>query len=369
MQLSQIHWREVGRAAFTEARRDDVPGMAAEMAYHFLFALFPFAIFLAALAGTVGRLVGEDRLFAALLAEVYAALPAATTQAVREPLDAVIREQRGGALSLGVAVALAWASIGVATIMKAFNRAYGVEETRPVLRKKLAELGLTAVLGVLLVGGFALLVFGGALGQWLAERIGLGRPFRLGWALLRLPLALAGVSLGLALLYWKGPNVRQEFRWLTPGSLLTSLAWALGTGAFGLYVRVVGARSYGQFYGPLVGLILFLLYLYLTSVVLLLGAALNAETTKRYDPATIRDKLADPRKQLPGKQPLPHPQAAGEAGVSPAAVAASNVRSAGKLAAGAGSPATATMAGRAARSRGAALERREARDVEEPEGG
>ncbi|CAA9546385.1 MAG: hypothetical protein AVDCRST_MAG88-448 [uncultured Thermomicrobiales bacterium] len=369
MKLSQIEWRAIGRAAFTEAGQDDVPGMAAEMAYHFLFALFPFALFLAALADTAGRLTGEDQLFAAMLAEAYAALPAATTQAVQEPLDAVLREQRGGALSFGAVVALAWASIGVATIMKAFNRAYGVEETRPFLRKKLTEVGLTAILGVLLVGGFVLLVFGGDIGQWLADRIGLGHPFRLGWRLLRLPLALAGVSLGLALLYWKGPNVRQEFKWLTPGSLLTTLAWALGTGVFGLYVRLVGARSYGQFYGPLVGLILFLLYLYLTSVVLLMGAELNAETAKRYDPATIRDKLADPRKQLPGKQPTPHPQAAGEAGVSPDAVAASNVRSAGKLAAGAGSPATATMPARAKHGLGAAPERREPRDAETEEGG
>ncbi len=96
MKLSQVAWREVGTAALAECRKDDVPGMAAEMAYHFLFALFPFALFLAALADTAGRLTGEDQLFAAMLAEAYAALPAATTQAVQEPLDAVLREQRGG---------------------------------------------------------------------------------------------------------------------------------------------------------------------------------------------------------------------------------------------------------------------------------
>ena len=127
--------------------------------------------------------------------------------------------------------------------------------------------------------------------------------------------------------------------------------WACATAGFGLYVRVLRASSWSRYYGALVGPLLFQAYLYLTSLVALLGAELNAETTKRYDPATIGDKLGDPRKQLPGKQPPPAAEAAREAGVTPGQVVTTNARSAAKLAEGAGSPATATLPTRAERDR------------------
>lgn len=352
MELSRVEWPVVLKSAAKEYNKDDISGLAAEMAYKFIFALFPFIIFLAAFAGIIGRAIGQGNLFTNIMDYLYQTVPTAA-DAIKQPLQDVLNSQQGGALSIGAILALWSASGAVGTIMKAFNRAYGVEETRNFVVQKLVAVGLTLVLSLLLVGGFVLLVAGGAIEQWLTRRFGLGGFFTVVWTILRVVLPLIGVSVALALLYWKGPNVEQEFQWLTPGSIVTTLAWFLATVLFGLYVSLIGQTSYSKTYGALWGVLLFLLYLYLASTIILLGAEVNAETTKRYDPATIRDKITDPRKQLPGEQPAPDPRAAREAGVSPQQVTESNRRSAGKLASGQGSAATATAAS-AARQGGAA---------------
>lgn len=323
MKLTQVEWLVVGKAAAKEYSADDIPGLASEMAYKFIFALFPFVIFLAALAGIIGRAIGQGDLFANIMSYLYQAVPTAA-DAIRKPLEDVLLSNQGGALSIGALLALSGASGAIGTIMKAFNRAYGVKETRNFVVLKLYAVALTIVLSLLLVFGFVLLVAGGAIEVWLTSKLGLGGLFSIVWTIVRFLLPLVGVSFALALLYWKGPNVEQQFQWLTPGAVATTIFWFLMTLGFGLYVKFLGQSSYSKTYGALWGIILFMMYLYLTSTVILLGAELNAETTKRYDPETIRDKITDPRKQLPGEQPQPDPQALREAGVSRGDVARSN---------------------------------------------
>ena len=100
------------------------------------------------------------------------------------------------------------------------------------------------MLSILLVGGFILLIFGGDIGGWLAGRLGFGGAFAAVWNVLRIPLVLVGISLGLAILYWKGPHVEQRFEWITPGSVVATLLWFLTTVAFGLYVQSFAAASF-----------------------------------------------------------------------------------------------------------------------------
>jgi membrane protein len=337
MRLTQIEWPVVIRAVAKEYRRDDVSGLAAQMAYHFVFALFPFLIFLATVAGMVGRVLRQDRLIDDIMNALYAQLPPATAEALRGPLEQVLGQRGNEALSIGAAVGLVlalWsASNGVATVMKACNRAYGVEETRNFFKQKGLAVGLTLVLSLFVILGVTCLTGGSDLIEWAAPMLGLGAWTELLLQAARVVLGLVGISFAFALLYWQGPNVRQQFRWISPGSVLATLALAVLALGFGLYVNLVGAASYAKTYGTAFGLILFLYFLYLSSQVIVLGAELNAETTKRYDPETIRDKITDPRKQLPGEQPAPHPQAAREAGVSPSAVVATNTQSAERVAA------------------------------------
>jgi membrane protein len=349
MKFSQIEWPVVTKAVVKEYKKDDIPGLAAEMAYHFIFALFPFVIFLATVAGMVGRLIRQDRLLQDILDTLYQQLPPETVEALRGPLEQVLGQRGNEALSIGAAVGLVlalWsASNGVATVMKAFNRAYGVEETRGFIKQKLIALGMTVVLTLFVIVGVVGLTAGNDLIEWAAMALGLGGVTEFLLQGLRIVLSLIGIILAFSLLYWQGPNVDQQFRWITPGSLLSTIALALLSFGFGIYVNLVGAASYAKTYGTAFGLILFLYFLYLASQVILMGAEFNAETTKRYDPDTIRDKITDPRKQLPGEQPAPHPQAAREAGVSQGQVLATNRSSAQKVATGGGGPETATKGG------------------------
>ncbi|HEX2325963.1 MAG TPA: YihY/virulence factor BrkB family protein, partial [Chloroflexota bacterium] len=349
MRLSQIEWPVVSKAVVKEYKKDDIPGLAAEMAYHFIFALFPFVIFLTTVAGMVGRLVRQDRLLDDIMDALYQQVPPETAEALRGPLEQVLGQRGNEALSIGAAVGLVlalWsASSGVATVMKAFNRAYGVEETRGFIKQKLIALGMTIILTLFVIVGVVGLTAGNDLIEWAAMVLGLGGATEFVLQGLRIVLSLIGIILAFSLLYWQGPNVDQQFRWVTPGSILSTIALALLSFGFGIYVNLVGAASYAKTYGTAFGLILFLYFLYLASQVILLGAEFNAETTKRYDPDTIRDKITDPRKQLPGEQPAPHPQAAREAGVSQGQVLATNRTAAQKVAAGGGGPETATKGG------------------------
>ncbi len=328
MNLARVEWVPVVKAAVREYRRDDVPSLAAAMAYHFIFALFPFMIFLAGLASLAGRLIGTESLFDQIMSYLYGVLPPSTADALRVPLEGVLRGQHGGAISIGALLALWSASNGVSTIMSAFNRAYGVQETRSVVARSALSVALTLVLSLLLVVGFILLLLGGQIGEFIANLVGLGSVFTAFWNVVRVIAALFGVTLALAILYWEAPNVEQQFEFITPGSVATTVVWLVATVLFGLYVQYLGASSYSKTYGTAFGLVLFLLYLYLTSNVLLFGAELNAEAAKRYDPALLRHKMRHPAKQLPSKQPAPHPEAAAEAraGAPVAAVAGIQAR-------------------------------------------
>lgn len=316
MKLSQVEWGTVGKAAIKEYGKDDIAGLAAEMAYWIVFALFPFFIFLAFLAGIVGQIVGQGDLFNTISNNVLSALDQSTRETISKALAEVLKPS-GGALSLGAIfsaiLALNSASAAVDTMMKAFNRAYGVEETRNFVIKKLTSLALTLALIVLIIGGSIFLSVGGDL----IGKLNLGPVATLVLSGLRIVGALAAISLGLAILYWKAPNLNQQFQWISPGAVIATVALIAFSAGFSIYVRVFAGSSFNKTYGALAGIIIFLFFLRLASTIILLGAEFNAEAAMRYDPDAIRDKVQDPEKVVPGEQPRPHPQAAREAGVTP----------------------------------------------------
>ena len=314
-------WPAVAKAVARAYQKDDVAGLAAEMAYHFIFALFPFLLFVASVAGMIGRVLRQDRLLDDVTDALSAQLPAAAAAALRGPLEEVLSQRGGEVLSVGAAVgfvlALWAASNGVATALKACNRAYGVEETRGFLKHKAIAVGLTVVLGLFLVVGVTSLTVGDDLIQRASAAYGLGGVTGLVLQAARVGLGLAGISLGIAVLSWQGPDVAQPFRWLSPGAVLATLALALLTVGFGFYVDLVAAASYARTYGTAFGLILFLSFLSLSSQVIVLGAELNAEITTRGAPAAIRDTRPAPRQPLPGAPPVPSPRRRAKPGPPP----------------------------------------------------
>ena len=166
MKISQVEWVPVGKAVIKEYSKDDVPGLAAELAYWIIFSIFPFFIFLAALAGLIGQAIGVTNILDNITQNLYKVLDPNTAETLKGVLTQILTPT-GGALSFGAllsaVLALNSASTGTQTMMKAFNRAYGVEETRNFIVSKLTALGLTLALVILLIGGSILLTAGGAI--------------------------------------------------------------------------------------------------------------------------------------------------------------------------------------------------------------
>jgi membrane protein len=194
---------------------------------------------------------------------------------------------------MSAAIALWSGSNGVSTIIRAFNRAYDVDDDRAFVKKKLLSLGLTVLMGVLTVLAFTLFVFGEQIGSWVAERVGLGSAFEVMWNILRWPMAIVFFMFMLAVLYYLGPNVEQSFHWISPGSVIATLLWIVVTFGFKFYVTYANP---GSAYGALGGVVVLMFYLYLSSIVFLVGAEINAVLQRRYDEKTVEDLANHPEK-------------------------------------------------------------------------
>ncbi|HUE76100.1 MAG TPA: YihY/virulence factor BrkB family protein [Chloroflexota bacterium] len=267
----------------------DALGLAAEMAYSFLLALFPFLLFLAAVAGFAGRILGFEDLFIEIMAYLGDVMPVDATILVSEVIAEVLLTESIGLLSIGILGSLGGAAFGVFTLMKALNRAYGVAETRPFWKVALVAVALAVLMAVLLVLALALYLFGHRIGLAVANLVGLEAAYTLVTDLLRWPLMVLFTLFALALVYHLAPDVRQRFRLLTPGAVVATVLWFAATAGFGFYVSQLGV--FDRFYGPIGAVIVLLLWTNLSSLAILLGGELNAELQKRYDPITKSDLL------------------------------------------------------------------------------
>jgi membrane protein len=205
---------ELGRRVLAEVRDDDCLGRAAQLAYYFLFALFPFFLFLTTLLGYLPIPNLLDRLMD-MLGQM---LPGEALQLVQDNVRQLVTGQRGGLLSFGILAALWTSSSALTAIIDSLNRAYDVEEGRPFWKVRLIAIGLTVGLSVFIVVALGLLTFGPQLGRWVADLVGLGRAFELTWNVVRWPVIVGLLILAMALLYYFAPDVEQAWTWITPGS-------------------------------------------------------------------------------------------------------------------------------------------------------
>src|SRR5439155_14995366 len=170
-----------------------------------------------------------------------------------------------------------WSASGyISAFMRATNAIFDVPEGRPVWKTLPVRLGLTIVTGALLALSVLTIVFTGRLAALVGRLIGAGSVAVRVWDIAKWPVLVFAISLMIAILYWAAPNARQPgFRWITPGSLLATLLWLLASGGFALYVA--NFSSYNKTYGTLGGVIAFLVWLWLSNIVILLGAEFDAE--------------------------------------------------------------------------------------------
>ena len=261
---------DVMKEAIKDFLADDMATYAAALAYSVLLALFPFLIFLLTLLGAFGL----SEFFDWLLRQAQTTLPADAFRVVEPIINELRGQNRGGLLSFSILFALWGASAGMRSLMNALNVAYDVEETRPTWRLYLLSILYTAGLAVLLIAATALMILGPDLMQWLAGQIGLSELFVRLWSWLRWPVIVLLLLLTIALIYKVAPNIDQPFKFVTPGAVLGVLIWIAASVGFSIYVANFG--NYGATYGSLGGMVVLLLYFFLSAAVLLFGAEVNA---------------------------------------------------------------------------------------------
>jgi membrane protein len=268
-------WVAVGKRTVSSFMKDDCMGLSQEIAYGALLAFFPAA---AALLGLLGILHLYD--------EVQSLLASVAPHGVISFIDGLQKDSKGGASIAALALGLAgatWAASGaMSTVIKAVNRAEGIEDERPFWKKRLVAIELVMAIGITLIGILALLVFGAPLGQAIADKAHLGHAFTLVWAILRWPVTFAAILIFYALVYYLAADREpRSWKWITPGSVVGGVLWLVLSGLFTLYATFAG--SYSKTYGTLASGIILLLWLNYSAWSLLFGAELNAELDRQAD--------------------------------------------------------------------------------------
>jgi membrane protein len=248
---------------------DEMSTYASALAYQALFSLFPFLLFLIAL---IGFLHLPD-FFSWLRLQSELVLPPQALEQVNPVIDQ-LQQSKGGLLSVGIVIALWTASAGVRLMMSAMNAAYDVPEGRPVWKRIPLSIFYTVGLAGMLLAAAALMVLGPQVMEWIAAQIGMQEFIVTLWTILRWPVIIILLMVAVALIYYVMPDVEQQFRFITPGSVLAVVVWIVASLGFAYYVKTFA--DYNAMYGSIGAIIVLLLYFYISAAVLLLGAEMNA---------------------------------------------------------------------------------------------
>lgn len=250
---------------------DDCPGLAGQLAYFTLFSMFPFLLSLVALAGLV--IDDPATLLKTLTERMQGFLPGDAVGLLEGYIDLTLRNADPSVLVFAV-LATFWSGWAAAdAIVKAVNRAYELQETRPWW--KLWGISVLMVLGfVLVVVSLALVVFGPEVGGYFQSLIGLPETLLALWDVLRWAGAFLAVSLAHALLYYVAPNAEVPFKWITPGGFAATVLILVAS--VGLNVWVANLGRYDQVYGQVGAIMVLMLWLYVTGLMVLVGAEVNA---------------------------------------------------------------------------------------------
>jgi len=270
----------IGKRVFVAFREKDLSGVAKEVAYNILFSIAPLLIFVTALAGIVTRAVNSDQKNPAepVLKWVTDNLPSNAADFLREPIDNALSTSPGFLLSIGGILALWGAQSAMGGVIKGLNVAYDAKEDRSFIRQTLVSIGLTVAIGIMVgVAGF-LIIIGSGVGADLAEVIGLGDAWATASMWLRWPVVFVVIVIAVAIIHRYGPNVEADIRWFVPGAVFTVIAMAFATFALGIYFSFSG--GYNAAYGAFGAVLAFIFWLYVMSLLALLGGVINMAVQK-----------------------------------------------------------------------------------------
>jgi membrane protein len=268
--LRGISTRELAKRAWRKVQEDNSTGRAAQLAFYLIFASFPFLLFLATLLGYIPIPNLMDR----IMDYLAPLLPGEALTLIRDNLHQLVTNQKGGLLSFSIAAALWTASSAFVAIMDNLNRAYDVEEGRPFWKVRGVAILMTIGISAFIAVSMVLLIFGPQIGGWLASLIGLGSAFEIAWNILRWPVIVLLLILAMAIIYYFAPDVKQQWRWITPGSVFAVIVTIVASLGFSFYVNNFG--SYNKTYGSIGTVIVFLTWLYIVGFVILIGGEINA---------------------------------------------------------------------------------------------
>jgi membrane protein len=275
-ELPKRAWWASLRRTVREFQNDKLTDWAAALTYYSMLSLFPMLIVLTALLGLVGSSATQP-----LIDNIEQMVPGQS----RELLVSAVRELEGssstaGPLAIIGLLAALWAASGyVGAFIRASNSIYDIDEGRPIWKTIPLRLGLTLGLVVLLAAAAVGVVTTGGIAERTGQLLGVGSSAVFVWDLAKWPVLALLISLAFALLYWAAPNVRHPgFRWLTPGSALAVVVWIVASLGFALYVANFG--SYNKTYGSLAGVVVFLVWLWISNLAVLFGAEFDAELAR-----------------------------------------------------------------------------------------
>jgi membrane protein len=293
-----IGWWELFKRTAKETYEDDCLGLAAQLAYYFVLALFPALLFLLALAS----FFPIDKVTDEVMRGLANVAPPDVVTLITEQMRRISESDQGGLLTLGILGALWSSSSALVGLISALNTAYDIQEGRAWWKVRLLAMGLTIALAIFLLISSTLVLAGPEIAGKLADVFGLGAAFTWTWNILQWPLAVALVITALALVYYYGPDADQDWVWITPGAALATVLWLGISLGFRAYLQFAG--DYNATYGTIGGVIILLLWLYLSGFAILVGAEMNAEI----EHASPYGK--DPGEKTPGEKRRIGPTAA-----------------------------------------------------------
>ena len=276
--LTRKSWFYVARKTAREFQQDQCTDLAAALTYYAVLSIFPALVVIVSLLGVFGQ---GKQTTDALLEIMGGLLPSSALDNVRQAIQQLVENPSAGlALAIGLAGALWSASGYIGAFGRAMNKIYEVEEGRPVWKLRPLQLVLTLV-GLVIVAAVAfMLAISGPVSRAVGRAIGLGEVGLTVWNVARWPVILVFVVAAVAILYYATPNVKQpRFRWLSIGAAVAIVIWIVASVLFGFYVA--NFASYNKTYGALAGVIVFLLWLWITNLRLLFGAEIDCRTRTR----------------------------------------------------------------------------------------
>jgi membrane protein len=265
-------WLAAARRTVREFKDDFLQDRAAALTYYGVLAIFPGILVLVSLLGLIGRSSTQP-----LVTNLTNAVPSSVRTILRNAVSHLQGSHTGAGLLavVGILLALWSTSSYVAAFMRAANAIYDVPEGRPAWKTLPIRLGVTLLLMVLLVASAVIVVVTGGVARHVGQVLGVGPAAVTTWDIAKWPVLFILVCVMIGVLYWASPNARQGLRSITPGAVIAVVIWMIASGLFALYLAYFG--HYNKVYGSIAGMIIFLIWLWITNIAILLGAEFNAE--------------------------------------------------------------------------------------------